>query len=182
VIGVLDHQHPEDHLDGRAMPTLGQTLGIAPAEIALDPLEDHIIVQQAVEFLQLGLEGGIALGDEGKEVDRLIAIHDHDDKASGEGMDGMTTPSYAPDVPFLAILRQKLVREVRLEVLQKVLVRGCGAEVRRGHQSHQRPQRMIVTPRPASERSCTRGRFFAQWMRRWMLAPVVALSRTSTTP
>jgi hypothetical protein len=47
---------------------------------------------------------------------------------------------------------------------------------------HRQTQRMIAKLRPASERHGTHVRCFAQWMPRWMLAPVVALSRPLTPP
>ncbi len=81
-VHTLDHQHPQDHLDRRAMPAQGQTVRVALDQIRFDSLEERVIVQQVVEFAQLRLKVGIELGDEGEEVDGFMAIHDHDDKAS----------------------------------------------------------------------------------------------------
>lgn len=109
LIQALDHEHTEDHLDRGTVSALGHAVGIALDEITLDALEDRIVVQQAIEPLQNRCEGGVARRDEREEIDGLVAMHDHDAEASGEWRDGLTTPSYAPDCRFLAILRQKPV-------------------------------------------------------------------------
>ena len=73
----FDDEQAEDGFHRRAMPTVGQAMRTAPGEVGFDALEDGIVLEQVVEFTQLGLEVGQELGHQLKEVDRVVTIHDH---------------------------------------------------------------------------------------------------------
>ena len=77
LVEAFDDKEAQDDFDGCAVAAAGQAVGGAAGQVGFDALEDGIIVEQAVEFTEFGLEVSHELGHKLKEVDRVIAIHDH---------------------------------------------------------------------------------------------------------
>lgn len=50
---------------------------MAAGEVAADELEQLVVVEQAVELLQLGLETQAELGDQGEEAGPVVSIPEH---------------------------------------------------------------------------------------------------------
>ena len=51
--------------------------GRAAGHVGADGLDDLVVVEQAVELLQLGLEAEAELGDQGEQVGPVISMSEH---------------------------------------------------------------------------------------------------------
>ena len=56
---------------------MGGGLGVAPSEIGADAGEQLVIIEESIELGQLGLELQPELGDEGEEIDGIVAVAEH---------------------------------------------------------------------------------------------------------
>jgi len=82
-VEMLERQQPQDHLHrGRAAPP-PQRLWVAPCQIALDLLEQRIVIQQLIECPQHRIGLGGQLGHAGKHILDGVAINQHRSLLSG---------------------------------------------------------------------------------------------------
>lgn len=72
-----DDEHPQDDFHGGGAAAVDAGQRVAPHEVLADAGEDHVVVEEAVESGQLGLELEPELGGEGEEVDGLVAVAEH---------------------------------------------------------------------------------------------------------
>jgi len=70
-------EHPEDHLDGRARSPVRAGVGEAAGEIRARLLEEGIIVEEPIQFPQLGLEVEHPLRHEGEQINGRVAVDQH---------------------------------------------------------------------------------------------------------
>src|SRR5512135_1886164 len=72
-----DHEHAEDHLDRCGAAAVDGGQGVAPSQIGADAGEQLVIIEEAIELGQLGLELQPELGDEAEEIDGIVAVAEH---------------------------------------------------------------------------------------------------------
>jgi hypothetical protein len=82
-IEPLDHQQAQDHLDGGAVAAPGRGVRIPLGQIGFDPLDDRVLVEQAVQLPQFWLEVGRQFRHQRKQVHGRVAIDYHGGEASG---------------------------------------------------------------------------------------------------
>ena len=51
-----------------------RVLGVASGEVAADEVEELVVVEEAIELLQLGLEAQAELGDQREQIGPFIAV------------------------------------------------------------------------------------------------------------
>ena len=73
-----DHEHPEDDLHRGGGPAAGaRSWGERRARSSRTALDDLVVVEQAVELLELGLEAEAELGDQGEQIGPVVAVAEH---------------------------------------------------------------------------------------------------------
>jgi hypothetical protein len=72
-----DHEHAEDDLHRGGGPAAGPRPRGAAGHVVADEVEDLVVVEQAVELLQLGVEPEPEPRDQGEQIDRLVAVLEH---------------------------------------------------------------------------------------------------------
>jgi hypothetical protein len=76
-VQALDHEQAQDDLDRRARPASRQAVRRAARQVGLDPAEDLIVVEQAIELAQHRLEVGHELRHQREQRHRRVAIDEH---------------------------------------------------------------------------------------------------------
>jgi hypothetical protein len=67
---VLHHEQPQDHLNRRRRTSGLRRARPTSAQIGFDLLKDLIVVEQLIQFGQLGLEAQLERRHQRKQVDR----------------------------------------------------------------------------------------------------------------
>jgi hypothetical protein len=71
------HEHPEEDLHGGGMAAVDAGQGISAAQVGAEAGDDLVVVEQAIELSQLGLELQLQLRDQGEPVDGFVAVAEH---------------------------------------------------------------------------------------------------------
>ena len=69
-----DHEHAEDDLDRCGGPAPGAGLGMPAGEVGADEVEELVVVEEAVELLELRLEAQAELGGQREQIGPFIAV------------------------------------------------------------------------------------------------------------
>src|SRR5262249_55428607 len=72
-----DHEHAEDDLDRGGGAAAGGGPGVSRGEVAADEVEELVVVEEAVELLQLRLEAEPELGDQREQIGPVVAVAQH---------------------------------------------------------------------------------------------------------
>jgi hypothetical protein len=72
-----DHEHPEDDLDRGGGAAAGPRPGRAACHVGADGLDDRVVVEQAVELLELGPESEAEPGHQGEQVGPIVSMSEH---------------------------------------------------------------------------------------------------------
>ncbi len=72
-----DHEHAEDDFDGSRAAAVHGSQGIATGEVGANAGVDLVVIKEAIELSQLGLELKLELRHEGEQIDRFVAITEH---------------------------------------------------------------------------------------------------------
>lgn len=79
---LRDDHHAQDHLTGVEWRLRGSWVGMTLRQIGGDPLDIEVVIEQAVEFPQLGRDVGGPFRDQLKEVEHGVPIDPHGGEAS----------------------------------------------------------------------------------------------------
>ena len=73
-IKPLDYEHPQDHLNRRAMASDSAGVGMASEQIGLHEVEQLVVIEQFVEAGEFGLELKLEFGDHLEEVHGIVTL------------------------------------------------------------------------------------------------------------